>query len=665
MPSLLGSVVLGTTALLASVRAQHWPLPEGYHRFAPRTQGIQWEYCDPEKSTHECARFEVPLDWADHSAGKASLVLARYKATKQPKLGTIFVNPGGPGESGVKLIMDGGSVISEASGGKYDIVSWDPRGVGQSVPRADCFATGTEENLFWDGTIPRTGIEARGNFTNQADIDAFYDQVGEVDTLLKEIGKQCVAYSPDTFQYIGTAATVRDMVAMHDILEASKKPINYWGMSYGTVIGIYFVNMFPDRVGQVVLDGVMDPERWANKPSRKWDVMLESTDEAFNGFVTACATAGPSGCAIASKDSNPETVRKYVSDLIDSAYEYKRKAGPAAEFGSSDIRYTAKVFKGMYSPTTWPKLAEELAEIYEYLHNETSTSQTKRSLSNTKSLLDMLPRQTTNGTDDDPAHIYALQGITCADTVDAGNTTTKDVFDFLVEVTRTVSPMFGPQWGDPGFFCHRWPVRAVERYTGPWNKKLANPILVIGNEADPVTPYIMAKKVADALGDSAVLIEQDDYGHVSFAMKSNCTTSALQDYFLQNKLPAQDKLCGTNQVLFPGPDITKRSLNKLNLVSNLDSTTAANTLQDELDKARQCGYAIFVVKVALAAAAGLLLVALLFLCIRGRHMSKSVHGTYIPHGAFEKASEEEGHAYDDPYAPGAGTKSGGYHRIET
>ncbi|CAE7193805.1 unnamed protein product [Rhizoctonia solani] len=449
------------------------------------------------------------------------------------------------------------------------------------------------------------------------------------------------------------------MVAMHDVLEGSDKPINYWGISYGTVIGIYFVNMFPDRVGQVVLDGVVDPEHYANKPAyQAWGIKPESTDEAFTGFVTACATAGPSGCAIASNDSNPETVRKYVSDLIDSAYEYKRKVGPSAEYGSADVRFM--VHDGMYHPSGWPQLAKDLVEVYKVVHNETRTSQTKRSLP--EPLIGVSPRQTANGTNSDPAPDYAFQGVTCADAVDPGDTTTKDVFDFLVEVTRTVSPMFGPQWGEAGFYCHRWPVRAVERYTGPWNKKLANPILVIGNEADPATPYIMAKKVADALDDSAVLIQQDDYGHGSFAMHSDCTTSALQDYFLHNRLPTQDKVCGTNQVLFPGPGITKGNLNKLNAVSNPDSTTEISDLQDELDKARQRSHVLLVASIALGS--GLLVAAVLLSCISGWHKSKSPHGTHIPRGAFEQASEGQGYMYENPYAPGTGIRSGGYSRVQ-
>ncbi|CCO32649.1 hypothetical protein BN14_06712 [Rhizoctonia solani AG-1 IB] len=102
-------------------------------------------------------------------------------------------------------------------------------------------------------------------------------------------------------------------------------------------------------------------------------------------------------------------------------------------------------------------------------------------------------------------------------------------------------------------FCHRWPVRAVERYTGPWNKTLSNPILVIGNEADPVTPYINAKSVADALGSSAVVIEQGGYGHPSLNMPSNCTISAIHKYLIHNELPKKDKFCETSTKLFVNP----------------------------------------------------------------------------------------------------------------
>ncbi|KAG8701909.1 hypothetical protein FRC09_005064, partial [Ceratobasidium sp. 395] len=498
------------------VVANPFALPADFHRFAPRQQGVTWQACNDNSGTKGCARFEVPLDYANAAAGKASLMVARYPATKEPKLGTLFLNPGGPGGSGIELILGSNAdVIMNTVGGRYDLVSWDPRGVGYSHPRADCFATGREENAFWEGTIPRAGLEARGNFTDPADLQAFYAQVPEVDRLLRDLGQKCLQYSPDTFQYVGTAATVRDMVALHDLLEGPDKPIDYWGFSYGTVIGIYLI----------------------------WAINAESSDEALTGFVQACAAAGPNGCAIASSGSTADTLREWIRRLLDLAYDYKKTAGALAEFDSADVR--AILFQGMYTPTGWTKLAEELKAKYDFLASNMRSS-TKRSTHNHKrrrtppGSVEVQARQNTQA-NPDPPPVYSIQAITCADAVDAGNVTTQMVFDEMVRVTREASQMFGPRWGIAGFYCHHWPVRAVERFTGPWNSKLSNPILVIGNEADPVTPFRSAKAVADALGDSAILIEQDDYGHLSLAMHSDCTFTIVENYFLNNQLPTADQ----------------------------------------------------------------------------------------------------------------------------
>ncbi|CAE6440248.1 unnamed protein product [Rhizoctonia solani] len=238
-------VALASLSFSTVVRTVSIPLPSGYHRYSARNNNLEWKNCSVEFLGRECTRFEVPLDWHNDTAGKGSLAVIRYPATKQPKLGTLFMNPGGPGGSGLETVQGpDGDIIMQHAGGNYDLVSWDPRGVGLTVPRTACFQTKAEELAFWNGSVIHTesgsGPEVRGNFTSQTDLDAFYEKVDEADALLQRIGEQCIAYSPDTFQYVGTAATVRDMVAMHDILEGPDKPINFWGMSYGTVIGAYF-----------------------------------------------------------------------------------------------------------------------------------------------------------------------------------------------------------------------------------------------------------------------------------------------------------------------------------------------------------------------------------------------------------------------------------------
>ncbi|KAG9118282.1 hypothetical protein FRC07_007277 [Ceratobasidium sp. 392] len=570
--------------------AKPFDLPTSFHRFAPRAVNITWKSCGDPDSTAQCGRFEVPLDYHNATAGKASLAVARLRATKKPKRGTLFLNPGGPGISGVNMILGQNSeLISKTAGGHYDLVSWDPRGVGMTYPRADCFATGAEEAAFWDNTIPHTGLEARGNFTDQADLKAFFAQVPEVDSLLTKLGKKCLEYSPDTLQYVGTAAAVRDMVALHDYLEGPDKPIDFWGFSYGTSIGLYLINMFPERVGRVVIDGVIDPVYWANLPAHKfWAVSVESTDDTFTGFVQACAAAGPGSCVFATKNSTAESLRSEILELINKAYDYKKAVGAKAEYGSSDIRRLLLSY--MYIPKYWSTLAQKLLGISEFLASASNTSP-----NNTRRILEFdmpsprpflrrhpLAARQSSSNSSDPAPSYALQAVTCADAIDPGNVTTQILFEELVRVTRKVSPMFGPIWGDGGFYCHQWPVRAVERYTGPWNKTLSNPILVIGNEADPITPFVSAKKVADALGDSAVLVEQNDYGHTSLAMHSRCTLAILKRYFVNNTLPSADKFCGTNQALFPGKGITKSVLTALNSndgsgTSKLPASFSANS----------------------------------------------------------------------------------------
>ncbi|QRV91985.1 Abhydrolase domain-containing protein [Ceratobasidium sp. AG-Ba] len=494
-------------------------------------------------NTAQCGRFEVPLDYQNATAGKASLAVVKYPATKQPKIGTLFWNGGGPGGSGVVDLASAlAQILSDTTGGQYDIFSWDPRGVGLTQPNAACFATATEEALFWGDTVPYAGIEARGNSTDRADIDAFYAQVPQVDEKLVRLGQKYQEYSPNTFRYIGTAAVARDKVVMHDYLEGPDKPINFWGISYGSVLGIYLANsvsVFPDRVGRVVIDGVLGPEYWAQQPSYElWGVSIQSADDAFAGFVTACASAGPGNCALALNGSTPDSLRQDVWNAIDVliAYDYRKSHGLSLVLSSAIVHFD--LLKKMYFPT----------------NNNTSSvgsiSKAKRATEWDTALLPRTPvfrRQKSSNSD--PASSYAFQGITCADSVDAGNVTTKVVFDNILRVTRDVSHMLGPSQWFSFHYCHRWPVRAAERYTGPFNKSVPYPILVVGNKADPITPFASAKKVAEAWGNSTFLVEQDNYGHTSIAMASDCTTEILRNYFLNGTLPSLGQFCGINQAL--------------------------------------------------------------------------------------------------------------------
>ncbi|KAH7335772.1 TAP-like protein-domain-containing protein [Rhizoctonia solani] len=512
---------------------------------------INWTPCGNTTIPRECGRFQVPLDYADSTAGTATLAVARLNATATPHLGTIFLNPGGPGQSGVEWVLsDDMAIILNGTGGQYDIVSWDPRGTGSTVPKVQCFDSGTEEIKFWNGSIRGTNLEVRTDFTNTTVRDEFYSHIDEVDSILVKFGKQCNAQSKDMLKYIGTAATVRDMVALHDYLEGTKL-INYWGVSYGTVLGSYFVNMFPDRVGRFIIDGVVNPWDWATKqPLQVGYGSVNSSDATFNGFASSCATAGPLKCAIAQQGSTADSIRDWVFNLIALAYDNTKATGGTI-ITSGQLR--GLLWSGMYHPREWPALAQNLAQISAALSNSTNSTSTPkaRSLYYRTHPMSFIRRDNANSSD--PATDYAYQAITCADAVDAGNSTTKQGFETVVDLTDNYSRMFTPfiGWYAGGMYCHHWPVRAVERFTGPFNHTLKSKIMVIGNLADPITPFISAKAVADGLGDSAVLLKHNGYGHTSLYMHSNCTVAATSKYFITGELPPTGTVCETDEQLFP------------------------------------------------------------------------------------------------------------------
>ncbi|KAJ1300403.1 hypothetical protein OPQ81_005222 [Rhizoctonia solani] len=513
---------------------------------------ISWAPCGDPNLPRECGRFEVPLDYVNNAAGTASLAVARLNATVAPRLGTVFVNPGGPGESGVELALsDAIFLIVNGTGGQYDIVTWDPRGVGSTVPKVECFESGTEEKAFWNGSIRGTNLEVRTDFTNTTARNEFYSHIDEVDSLLIKFGKQCNTQSHDMLKYVGTPAAVRDMVSLHDYLEGTQL-INYWGISYGTILGNFFVNMFPERVGRVIIDGVVNPWDWATKqPLQIGYSSVNSSDATFNAFASSCVTAGPSKCAIAQQGSSVDSVRNWVFNLIELAYNHTMATGGTI-ITSGQLR--ALLWTGMYQPRQWPDLAQNLSQISIALSNRANaTSALKaRSLAPHENYPTPFMRRD-NANSSDPATDYAYQAITCADAVDAGNSTTKQGFETVVDLTDNYSRMFAPfiGWYAGGMYCHHWPVRAVERFTGPFNHVLKNKIMVIGNLADPITPFTSAKAVADALGDSAVLLKHNGYGHTSLYMHSNCTVAATSKYFMTGELPPKGTVCETDEKLFP------------------------------------------------------------------------------------------------------------------
>ncbi|KAI0709118.1 hypothetical protein C8Q76DRAFT_742305 [Earliella scabrosa] len=435
---------------------------------------ISWGGCDPSIVTDpslQCGFLDVPLDYHDAGVGNARLALVKANATGERR-GTVFFNPGGPGESGLENLNLLKDALLWRTGGVYDVVSWDPRGVGLSIPgHTRCFDSLEEYEAFFNGTLEANGLEYTGNFTDPADIQALLSQAPMMQEKYKELAQRCLD-SPNGryFRYLGTAATVRDLVSIADVIEGPDAPINYYGISYGTLLGAWFVNMFPDRVGRVVVDGVLDPVSFATLelPSGDWATQqYESADANYKGFITGCALAGPEGCAIASEGDGPLEINAKVQSLLKAAYHATR-ANASFPLTSGLIR-ARDLFPPMYAPWRWQNLAntvypQDLAIL------EGNFSVPDPGLGG----IDLLK--------------YSIRTIICADSVDQSPLTNMtNIFEGMIEVAQTTTALFGGIWPNVGTQCSFWPVRSVERYQGPFNRKLANKILVASTTVSTAT----------------------------------------------------------------------------------------------------------------------------------------------------------------------------------
>ncbi|KAI0350509.1 hypothetical protein OH77DRAFT_1430975 [Trametes cingulata] len=535
---------ISAALLLAGSDVSGMPVDQTRHKAARQDVGpgkftshLQWGPCDPSivvDPTLSCTFYNVPLDYQDDTVGTGRLALIKANATGD-RLGTMFFNPGGPGVSGLEALGSASSLLLNYTGGQYDIVSWDPRGVGSLTIPGDvfCFDNTTDYETFWNGTIELTGIEMTGNFTDQGDIDRLLAQAPVMQSKYDELGQRCLNHSEgQTLPYVGTAATARDLVALADAIEGPGSPVNYWGISYGTLLGSWFINMFPERVGHVILDGVVDPVAFSQtEAALGWEQELMDIDKVYTAFYTGCALAGPQGCAIASAGQSPSEVNGDIQALLQQAHDvFVKNASVPVTSGliRSGMRPT------MYFPSGW---ANYVNSTYPSLFAQ--VQQESAGLT-ANSLASRIARSSLAKRSEVPMVSYGAQAILCGDSIDSQNMTMEDLFQNIITTSRNVSAMFSAAWPTVPYYCSTWPVRAVERYQGPFNKTFANPILVIGNTLDPATPFVGAKHVADLLGDQAALVRLNTFGHTTEAAPSQCIANIVRNYVANGTLPADD-----------------------------------------------------------------------------------------------------------------------------
>ncbi|KAF9644793.1 alpha/beta-hydrolase [Thelephora ganbajun] len=492
----------------------------------------------------QCGYLEVPMDYHDNFAGNARLAVIKYAATAK-KLGTIFFNPGGPGGSGLKAITGSGHVFSRGFQGAFDVVSWDPRGVGHTFPgEVYCFNNTEEDAGFWKHTPVSYINETIAGKFDKRDLDELYSQVDLTERKFKQFAAHCLNGSAAPyFKYLGTSSTVRDLVSLGDAIVGKGEPIDYWGISYGTVLGFNFLNMFPERAGHVILDGVVDPTAWTSYKLLR--LSLADAEKTHSGLTDGCAKAGRAGCKLieftgdnASGD-DVKTLLDYAHDVILELY----RDGYSVPLAPGFIK--AELFNLLYSPTIWSQYVNSyvydvvaLALQASRAHNITVPGGHKYKVPSGNVTINRSFLSLASVASSPNLTSYTSMAISGADDFNDDNTKIKDIFDIIVDTTREVTSTFGTIWG-LGYTSSGWPTRSVERLPPYSPKELKTPVLVIGNTADPITPLAGAKSAAKLLGDNAFLVEQLGFGHTSLAQASSCTLGIIRNYFANSVLPQE------------------------------------------------------------------------------------------------------------------------------
>lgn len=443
---------------------------------------------------------EGTLDYAAPSKGDVRLAVSRKKATGSGKpLGSLLVNPGGPGGSAVGYLQAYAGIGYPAEvRARYDMVAVDPRGVARSEP-VECL----------DGREMDTYTQTDTTPDNERETD-------ELVGAYKEFAEGCGGSSSDLLRHVSTVEAARDMDILRAVL--GDRRLTYVGASYGTFLGATYAGLFPDRVGRLVLDGAMDP----SLPARRLNLdQTAGFETAFDAFAKDCVRQRD--CPLGREEREVGTKLKAFFDRLDTS---PIPAGDADGRKLGEALATTGVIAAMYDESTWPQLRESL----------TSAMRDKDGAG----LLLLSDGYYERDADGRYSNLmFANAAVNCLDLPAAYNT--PDQVREALPSFEKASPVFGEVMAWASLSCAYWPVRP----TGEPHRieaKGAAPIVVVGTTRDPATPYRWARSLSRQLSSARLLTYEGD-GHTAYGRGSDCIDDAIDTYLLRGTPPAEGKRC--------------------------------------------------------------------------------------------------------------------------
>ena len=516
---------------------------------------LRWHPCNDAKG-FDCATARVPLDYRHPRGVAITLAVIKRPATdRAQRIGALFYNPGGPGGPGTVLLPVIYGYFPAQVRKRFDIISFDPRGIGASTA-VQCFPTHADENAFFS-TLPAGFPVGRTQEQTWFGLYALF-------------GQQCGQRNAALLSHVSTAEVARDMNLLRRAV--GDPQLNYLGTSYGTYLGATYANLFPGKVRAMVLDGNVDPVAWAT-PQRAGNVSLGTEIRlgydvggaaTLAQFLALCGQATPSRCAF-SAGSAPATQRKFDALLqrlrerpltitipaygdipaqgpitFTYAFLVSELDGNLLDTANPGWSYGALMLQTLWAASTPRKPTPS---------RHTATSAAPHPTPSMPVPAPRISRPLSSGvvSPTGATHRYAgpeqQYAVLCADSPNPRNLANYRALAAFAEARSGPVGPFASWLIEP---CATWPATDAAGYFGPWNRPTAHPILVVGNIYDPATPYQGAVAMASDLARARLLTVQG-YGHTALGNPSSCVNAYESRYFVDGTLPPAGAVCQQNR----------------------------------------------------------------------------------------------------------------------
>ena len=492
---------------------------------------LDWRQCRKAKK-FECTKASVPLDHDQPDGETIRLRLTKLPAGQPARrIGSIFLNPGGPGGSGVGFVQAlGRFLFSDEVRARFDLVGFDPRGIVSSAP-IRCFDT-TQDAIdvlnIAPFLFPVSHAEERQWITS----DRVYAEA-------------CESHAGPIMDHMSTANVARDMDLLRQAV--GDEAMTYVGYSYGSFLGSTYASLFPDQVRALIIDGVLDPISWTTGRGNEAGTLpvsarLKSEQGAYDtllAFFAAC-DAGGKNCPFS--DGRPK--RRYAR--VARSIRHHPLELPDGNGGTRPFTYADLVgitLFSMYDPGSWPDLAVFLKRIRRFVYPQRAAA-----------ALDTLSlRLGLHGRQRYQQIVEGFAGVLCSD---SDNPSDPTAWSEAARAADHQHPYFGRPWAWISSICEPWPGADADRYSGPFDRQTANTVLVIGNVNDPATRYQGAVSAAEIIPNSR-LLTLDGSGHTSLFL-SRCIDRYVNTYLLTGQVPPAGTECPVDEVPFSQP-VSQRS----------------------------------------------------------------------------------------------------------